>query len=75
MGSRISSSPPLDERARSAKISRVGESVVGLCLYLSPEDLARLGVTTDDLDAVEYQIDNSTGQLTIRPVLGDCNEE
>lgn len=62
------------DQSRRATVSTEDGSALGVCLYLTPADLRALGIDPECTDAISYEIDAETGQLTIRDA-ADGGEE
>ncbi|WP_143420454.1 hypothetical protein [Halorubrum vacuolatum] len=53
------------ETVRAARINVVDGESIGVCLYLSAEDLVALGVDPQQSHEIWYRIDPDTASLTI----------
>jgi len=56
---------------REAEIATAGDTPLGACVYLTPDQLRALGIDPEDTDAVGYEVDEDAQRLIIEPVGGD----
>ena len=54
------------EWTRVSTLSKNGESVIGICIFLSPENLQTLGVDPDSCEKIRYGITERHGQSELR---------
>lgn len=60
--------------ARQAEIMRIDDtsvSTLGVCLYLSSEDLEQLGIDIEEADAVAYAVAPESGQLELEEIVAE----
>lgn len=54
-------------QVRRANISRYHGEIIGICIFLSEDDLRALGINPADVDAVRYRISVNQEHLTLVP--------